>query len=209
MPYLSPCVERIQQSTLLLFLPAPARQLLRGRSRSSSCLCPSDQSAFLPCAVHLLADLSLSFFLSLSLSFSLSFSLFLPLSLFTGRVCVTLYEKRVLSPVQLEQELKSTSSRGETMNGVVAALPAEGDIERLRNYNWQDVQDLQEVQQCALNCLLLTGCRTLRQRIFWRMEVEQCVRFRLRCWHGGGCRLAHLLDSAREECIAVRVSGAS
>ncbi|CAM9900293.1 unnamed protein product, partial [Hapterophycus canaliculatus] len=45
----------------------------------------------------------------------------------------------------LTEELKSTSSRGETMNGVVAALPAEGDIERLRNYNWQDVQDLQEV----------------------------------------------------------------
>lgn len=39
----------------------------------------------------------------------------------------------------------STSSRGETINGVVAALPAEGDTERMRAYNWQDVEDLQEV----------------------------------------------------------------
>ncbi|CAM9672391.1 unnamed protein product [Scytosiphon promiscuus] len=58
---------------------------------------------------------------------------------------VMLLEDLVECKEKLEQELKSTSSRGETMNGVVAALPAEGDIERLRNYNWQDVQDLQEV----------------------------------------------------------------
>lgn len=49
--------------------------------------------------------------------------------------------------VQLEEELQSTSSRADTMNGVVAALPSEGDISRMRAYNWQDVQDLQEVRK--------------------------------------------------------------
>ncbi|CAM9245517.1 unnamed protein product [Ectocarpus sp. 12 AP-2014] len=58
---------------------------------------------------------------------------------------VMLLEDLVECKEKLEEELKSTSARGETMNGVVAALPAEGDIARLRAYNWQDVQDLQEV----------------------------------------------------------------
>ena len=47
--------------------------------------------------------------------------------------------------VQLEKELAATASRAETMNGVVDALPTEGDPERMRAYNWQDVQDLQDV----------------------------------------------------------------
>lgn len=46
---------------------------------------------------------------------------------------------------QLKKELESTASRAKTMEGVVAALPAEGDAMRMRAYNWQDVQDLQEV----------------------------------------------------------------
>lgn len=47
--------------------------------------------------------------------------------------------------LQLEEELKATASRAETMNGVVDALPTKGDTERMRAYNWQDVQDLQDV----------------------------------------------------------------
>eukprot|EP00752_Nemacystus_decipiens_P012767 g11307.t1 len=58
---------------------------------------------------------------------------------------VMLLEDLVECKEKLEKELKSTSSRGETMNGVVAALPSEGDTERMRAYNWQDVEDLQEV----------------------------------------------------------------
>lgn len=46
---------------------------------------------------------------------------------------------------QLSEELESTASRAATMEGVVAALPTGDDIVRLRAYNWQDVQDLQEV----------------------------------------------------------------
>lgn len=48
--------------------------------------------------------------------------------------------------MQLDEELRSTSARADTMNGVVAALPSdENDTVRMRAYNWQDVQDLQEV----------------------------------------------------------------
>lgn len=49
--------------------------------------------------------------------------------------------------VQVAEELVSTSARADTMNGVVAALPTEGDTTRIRAYNWQDVQDLQEVKK--------------------------------------------------------------
>ena len=60
--------------------------------------------------------------------------------------------------VQLEEELRSTSARADTMNGVVAALPSdESDTVRMRAYNWQDVQDLQEVPLLYRKKLPLLG----------------------------------------------------
>lgn len=54
--------------------------------------------------------------------------------------------------VQLGEELKATASRADTMNGVVAALPSAEDTLRMTAYNWQDVQDLQEVRLCITFC---------------------------------------------------------
>ncbi|CAM9890564.1 unnamed protein product [Pylaiella littoralis] len=58
---------------------------------------------------------------------------------------VMLLEDLVECQEKLKKELESTASRAKTMEGVVEALPAEGDAMRMRAYNWQDVQDLQEV----------------------------------------------------------------
>ena len=42
----------------------------------------------------------------------------------------------------------------------MAALPAEGDTERMRAYNWQDVEDLQEVCWVGLD-----SSRSLKNRV--------------------------------------------
>ncbi|CAM9200978.1 unnamed protein product [Ascophyllum nodosum] len=90
---------------------------------------------------------------------------------------VMLLEDLVECREKLEEELRSTSSRADTMNGVAAALPSEeSDAARMRAYNWRDVQDLQEVllssvesmeasdaQVASLRTKLLDAVRQKRQ----------------------------------------------
>lgn len=52
---------------------------------------------------------------------------------------------RVVVGLQLAEELESTVERIRVIEGVVAALPDSEDVARMRAYNWQDVEDLQQV----------------------------------------------------------------
>eukprot|EP00904_Undaria_pinnatifida_P010535 jgi/Undpi1/6611/HiC_scaffold_20.g09090.m1 len=78
---------------------------------------------------------------------------------------------------KLEKELVSTSSRADTMNGVVAALPSQQDTARMRAYNWQDVEDLQEVLLSSVEDMEASDAQvaSLRTRLLDSVEQKKEV----------------------------------